>query len=277
MRSRDVEYRVAPDTKMRRWLAAAFQSVRHRPMIHGLVEVDVTAARTRLAEHRASTGESLSFTAFVVGCLAAAIDENKAVQAFRQGSRHLVVFEDVDVYVMIECEIAGERAPIPYIVRSANRKTVLEIHHEIRTAQVQDVERATRWLQVLPAFSFRPLLAAFCWIGRRRPQVWKRFVGTVGVTAVGMFGEGAGWGIPPAVPTLMLTVGGIDAKPVVRDGRVAVRDCLSLTITFDHDLVDGAPAARFAERLKELIESGHGLPGGQPADPAVAGSGGPRR
>ena len=31
------------------------------------------------------------------------------------------------------------------------------------------------------------------------PQVWKKNVGTVGITAVGMFGNGAGWGIPPAL------------------------------------------------------------------------------
>ncbi len=43
------------------------------------------------------------------------------------------------------------------------------------------------------------------------------------------------------------------------DGQIALRDYLSLTISFDHDLIDGAPAARFIERLKELIESGSGL------------------
>jgi hypothetical protein len=35
---------------------------------------------------------------------------------------------------------------------------------------------------------------------------------------------------------------------------------LSLTVVFDHDVVDGAPAARFVKRLVELIESGYGLP-----------------
>ncbi len=34
---------------------------------------------------------------------------------------------------------------------------------------------------------------------------------------------------------------------------------LSLTIIFDHDVIDGAPAARFTRRLVELIESGYGL------------------
>jgi hypothetical protein len=75
-----------------------------------------------------------------------------------------------------------------------------------------------------------------------------------------MFGNGAGWGIPPAAATtLMLTVGGIGEKQVVVDGHVAVREYLSLTISFDHDIVDGAPAARFTQRLKELIESSYGL------------------
>jgi pyruvate/2-oxoglutarate dehydrogenase complex dihydrolipoamide acyltransferase (E2) component len=92
------------------------------------------------------------------------------------------------------------------------------------------------------------------------PRLWKDVAGTVGITAVGMFGNGAGWGIPAATPTpLMLTVGGIGAKLVSIDGQIAPREYLSLTISVDHDIVDGAPAARFAERLKELIESGYGL------------------
>ena len=42
-------------------------------------------------------------------------------------------------------------------------------------------------------------------------------------------------------------------------GRIEPRQILSLTIIFDHDVIDGAPAARFARRLVELIESGYGL------------------
>jgi pyruvate/2-oxoglutarate dehydrogenase complex dihydrolipoamide acyltransferase (E2) component len=43
------------------------------------------------------------------------------------------------------------------------------------------------------------------------------------------------------------------------DGEIRIREYLSVTISFDHDIVDGAPAARFAQRLKELVESGYGL------------------
>jgi pyruvate/2-oxoglutarate dehydrogenase complex dihydrolipoamide acyltransferase (E2) component len=74
-----------------------------------------------------------------------------------------------------------------------------------------------------------------------------------------MFGKGAGWGIPLPSHSLWVTVGGIGAKPGVVDGQVVMRDYLSLTISFDHETIDGAPAARFTQRLKELIECGFGL------------------
>jgi len=260
MRRTQVDHSTVPNPKMRRWFSAAFRSVRHAPMIHGLIEVDVTRADDLIREHRESTGESLSFTAFIVGCLAGAVEENRAVQAFRKGNRHLVLFDDVDVYVMIERDVAGGKVPIPYIVRAAHRKTLRELHDEIRSAQAQDADRALRWLQHLPDLLFRPFMWLFPLIGRRRPQVWKKYVGTVGISAVGMFAEGAGWGIPPALPTLMITLGGIGAKPAVVDGHIVMRDHLSVTISADHNILDGAPAARFTERLKELIETGHGLP-----------------
>jgi pyruvate/2-oxoglutarate dehydrogenase complex dihydrolipoamide acyltransferase (E2) component len=57
----------------------------------------------------------------------------------------------------------------------------------------------------------------------------------------------------------MLTLGGIAEKPCVVDGQMAIRAYLSLTISFVHDIIDGAPAARFTQRLKDLIESGFGL------------------
>ena len=77
---------------------------------------------------------------------------------------------------------------------------------------------------------------------------------------MGMFGKGSGWGIPTApIHSLFLTLGGITEKPGVVDGQIAIREYLSLTISFDHNIIDGAPAARFVQRLKELIESGYGL------------------
>ncbi len=86
--------------------------------------------------------------------------------------------------------------------------------------------------------------------------------GTVAITSVGLFGGGhSGWGISPTLHPLGLVVGSIAWKPVVIDGRVETREILNLTVTFDHDIVDGGPATRFVRRLVELIESGYGLVG----------------
>ncbi len=261
MKQQHADYQVVPYPKYRRWMVAAFRSTHHKPMIHGLLEVDVTRARAHLRDHQANTGEALSFTAFLIACLAKAVDEHKAVQAIRLGSKRLILFDEVDVLTDIERDVAGQKFVVPYIVRAANRKTVRELHGEIRATQGADVKNVLKRFRFLflPTVLYRPFLWAFGWIGRRRPRLWKNIVGTVEISAVGMFGKGAGWGIPPALPTLMMTVGGIGEKPVIVDGHIALRDYLSLTISVDHDLVDGAPAARFTRRLKELIESGYGL------------------
>jgi len=253
-------YQVVPNPKIRRWFAAAFRSAQHTPIMHGLLEVDVTRARTFLRAQKANTGESLSFTAFLIACLGKAVEEHKAVQALRKGSKRLILFEEVDVFTLIERDVAGQIPLMASRIRAANRKTVREIHQEIRAAQREDVEKVVKWLQFQPALLFGPFFWGFSLIGRRYPQLWKKYVGTVGITSVSMFGKGAAWGIPPALPIpLMMTVGGIGEKPVLVDGQLVMRDYLSLTISFDHDIVDGAPAARFTERLKELIESGYGL------------------
>jgi pyruvate/2-oxoglutarate dehydrogenase complex dihydrolipoamide acyltransferase (E2) component len=272
MKQQHIGDQVVPYPKVRRFLEAAIRSTHHKPMIHGLIEVDVSRARAHLRDHQAKTGESLSFTAFLMACLAKAVDEHKAVQAFRLGSKRLILFDEVDVLTYIERDVAGHKQIMPYIIRAANRKTFLEIHQEIRAAQVQDMAHVevggAKALQFLPAFLFRPYFWVFSWIGRRYPQAWKKNWGTVTLSAVGMVGKGAGWGIPPTEPTLTVIVGGIGEKPGVVDGQIAIREYLSLTVSFDHTLIDGAPAARFSERLKELIESGSGLID-QEASPAL--------
>lgn len=260
MKQRYASARVVTYPKIRRWTAAAYRSVQHKPMIHGLIEVDVTTARASLRAHAAQTGESLSFTAFLTGCLGRAVDLHKAVQAMRQGGKRLVIFDDVDVWLPVEHDVAGQKALVPHIVRVANRKSVRAIHDEIRAAQRADITQVAKGPRMLPAALFGFAIWLFWRIGRTWPRYQKRAVGTVGLTAVGMFGKGAGWGIPPPFPTpLMITVGGIGKKQEAFGGEVVTREYLSLTISVDHDIVDGAPAARFAQQLKELIESGYGL------------------
>jgi pyruvate/2-oxoglutarate dehydrogenase complex dihydrolipoamide acyltransferase (E2) component len=283
---RQGEDQVIPYPKSRRFMEEAIRSTHHKPMMHGLLEVDVTKARAYLRDVKARTGESPSFTAFIIACLGRAVDEHRYVHALRKGRHHLILFADVDVLTWIEREIAGQPYVLPCIVRAANRKTFREIHDEIRTAQIQDVAKievgGAKASQFLPAWLFRPYFSLATGIGKWFPREWKKRWGTVTISAVGMVGKGAGWGIPPSSPSICwITVGGIGRKREDVDGQIATRDSLSLTVSCDHNMVDGAPAARFTERLKELIESGYGLideedpVGGRPHSPDLAEEQGP--
>jgi len=226
-----------------------------RHVIHGLVEVDVTRARELSRRLSERDGTRLSFTAFLVASLARAIEAAPRVQAYRDWRRRLVVFHDVDVVTLIEPK-AGAVA-IPHILRYANRKSVRELSDEIRGIQSRpDTSAQHGGLVALAPRLPRFVRLLFFRIVKLNPHWFKNLEGTVVLTSVGMFGRGGGWGIGfLPTHTLGLTVGGITQKPGVHEGQVCVREYLSLTVSFDHDLVDGAPAARFVKKLVELIEA----------------------
>ncbi|HTP08136.1 MAG TPA: 2-oxo acid dehydrogenase subunit E2, partial [Anaerolineae bacterium] len=151
---------------------------------------------------------------------------------------------------------------IPHVIRAANRKSFREIHDEIRAVQTRPARSEQRSSPLMRMAPYLPSVfrKMFYWWLFKNPVRLKRYSGTCTVTSVGMFGRGSGWGLTfLPMHTLGLTVGGIAEKPGVINGRIEIREYLDLTITFDHDVVDGAPAARFAQRLKELLESSYGL------------------
>jgi pyruvate/2-oxoglutarate dehydrogenase complex dihydrolipoamide acyltransferase (E2) component len=261
-------YRVEPFPNLRRQQIDWLELMHRQHTIHALLEVDVTDTRQSIRRYRSKTGQPLSFTAFVIWCVAQAVDADKRMHAYRRGRSQLVAFDDVDVAVPVKRVMEGRELPVPFIIRAANQKQPAEIHREIQMARREGAPPAlagARWLPVwlrLPGF-----LRRFVWATLLdNPHRRKRITGTTLVTAVGMFGRGPAWGIPLTAYTLSVTVGGIARKPgVVREGpirreeRIEVREYLSLTLSVDHDIIDGAPAARFAAHLKELIEGGASL------------------
>lgn len=260
MTDRSDRFEVRPFPKIRRAYVDVLREGHRRHIIHGLVEFDVTDAR-RIVRESAEGPNPISFTGFIVNCVAEAVDGDRMVQAHRWGRNKLVLFEDVDVNLQLEQTTEdGTRIVQSRILRAANRKPLNEICDEIREAQSlgegdERRLRGTMWLSSLPAF-----LRALIWrLVVARPKASKRFGGTVVVSSVGMFGTSLGWGIPITPAPLMVTVGGIGMRPVLVEGRIENREHLSVTISVDHDIVDGAPAARFVERLRQLVEQGFGL------------------
>jgi pyruvate/2-oxoglutarate dehydrogenase complex dihydrolipoamide acyltransferase (E2) component len=245
--------------KMRRLAPDIGWLTRSRYTMRGMLEVDVTLPRQRIREHQARTGECLSFTAFLTACVGQAVDADKQIHAMRNWKGDLVIFDDVDISVLIEREKDGLKYPLAHIVRAANRKTLLDIHNEIREVQARPVsDREASALETIVSMP-RPIRRLALWVVSKSPQLRKETLGTVTLSAVGMFGNKAGWAMAPAFHTLALIVGGIAEKPGVVNGRIEAREVLALTVDFDHEVIDGAPAARFAKRLVDLIESGYSL------------------
>jgi pyruvate/2-oxoglutarate dehydrogenase complex dihydrolipoamide acyltransferase (E2) component len=256
-------YTLVPFSGFRRQMTDWMELMRRRRTIHGLLEVDVTEARRAIREYRTTRGVPLSFTGFVAASLARAVAMDRRLHAYRVGRDHLLMFDDVDVALLVERDFQGTKVPAGCVIRAADKKALGELQDAIRTARDEPLPwaRAARWLPLwllIPAALRRWLLSRLLSDPWRR----KRLSGTVALTAIGMFGTGPGWGIPLTDCTLCLTVGGIARKPWVvpdrgpgRGERVEVREILALTISLDHDVVDGAPAARFGQHLREIIES----------------------
>ncbi|MEP6895373.1 MAG: 2-oxo acid dehydrogenase subunit E2 [Chloroflexota bacterium] len=81
--------------------------------------------------------------------------------------------------------------------------------------------------------------------------------GTFTITSLGSFGVDAFTPVINLPEAAILGVGRIAEKVVPRDGQIVIRSMLTLSLVFDHRLVDGAPAARFLSYIRELIEEPH--------------------
>ncbi len=243
----------------RRLVMDACEWGRKKHSIHIFVEIDVTRARELLRDYKTRTGESLSFTAFIASSIGRTVAEDRMWHAYRRG-RKLILFHDVDIATLVEREVEGEKLATAFVIRSAHAKTIREIHDEIRAAQKENVENSpgvNKWKAFLKLPRFlRMQLYRFL---DRSPVARKNLAGTVLLTAVGMAAKGGGWGVPIANNTLTITLGGIQTKPGFVEGRIEPREYLCATVSFDHDIVDGMPAARFVARFRELVEAASAL------------------
>jgi pyruvate dehydrogenase E2 component (dihydrolipoamide acetyltransferase) len=86
--------------------------------------------------------------------------------------------------------------------------------------------------------------------------------GTFTVTSLGAFGIDAFTPIINAPEAAILGIGRIRCCPAVVDDEIVIRDQVTLSLTFDHRIADGAPAARFLQTLAGLVENPDAALGG---------------
>jgi 2-oxoacid dehydrogenases acyltransferase (catalytic domain) len=241
--------------KLRNFVLDVLAEGRRKHIAHVLLEADIGGVKEQLAELRQRGGEPASITSYIAKSFACAIAEDKRMQAYRLGRKRLIAFDDIDLAFMIEREWEGEAIPIFYVLRTAQQKTVYEIHRELCAARERPlgVEGPMSALEMqfflLPAF-LRKTLWFFV---RRNPYWFKDLAGTAGVTSMGMFTSGASVGVPITPMTLTLTIGTIEKRLVLRDGQPTERDVVHLNLSIDHDIIDGAPLMRFAERFRRIL------------------------
>jgi pyruvate/2-oxoglutarate dehydrogenase complex dihydrolipoamide acyltransferase (E2) component len=248
-------YRSEPLTFNRKVLIASASVTRRKNTIHCLAKADVTTPRRLLREHAERTGEKLSFTAYVVTCLAQVLRQHPRLNAYIRGSR-LVILDEVTISVLVEREFLDEKIPEPVGIQRAQAKTYRQINQEIRDAKSAGSDRlgslsGSSWIRLIPSF----LLKCFVRLAEKNVKLARKY-GKVAVTAVGMFTNEPVWFTPHGSGTILITVGSIEKKSERVEGTWETREYLCLTGSFDHNIVDGAPAARFMNHLLGSLKEG---------------------
>ncbi len=224
-----VETETRPLTGLRRIIAERMGASAHTTARVTLTtEVDaVELARVRslLRDSLESTlGFAVSYNDILVVVVSRALRELPYMNA-RLTEGGIRTLSQINVGVAVDTE----RGLLVPVIRDADRKGIAEI-----------------------AKAFRELVGR-ARVGKSTPDDLTG--GTFTITNLGMFDIDAFTPIINLPECAILGVGRIQERAVVRAGQICVRQVMVLSLTFDHRVVDGAPAARFLQRIKQLVET----------------------
>lgn len=260
-----MKYQVRRLTPFRLMSIWAYEALGTGHNMYAQIEVDVTDIRQRLRSLRRE-GRNTSFFGFLLSAIARTIDENPELNCIRSGKK-AYYFDEVDISTAIELKLDGVSVPRLYVVRDAAHKTTEEISAEIETAKKnwresgsageddEWMKRSLRLAAILPGWLIKFIIRQ----SARNPLGVKERFGTTYVASVSGFADVSGFVVPYFEGTyrpLAFAVGSIAKKPGAVGSEIELREYLSLTVAINHDLVDGAPAARFVNRLRQRIEGG---------------------
>lgn len=219
-------YRDEPITEMRRTIARRLvSSIGPVPHFFLTTEIEMDKAiELRRSLNEINPEVKVSLNDLIIKVVAVALQQHPQVNASYQ-EKAIRYYERSDIGVAV----AIEDGLITPIIRSADTKTVGAIAREIREL----AERA-----------------------RSRKLRPEEFMGaTFSVSNLGMFGIDEFTAVINPPEAAILAIGAAQAKPVVRDNEVIVRQLMRVTMSCDHRVIDGATGAKFLQTFKQIMEN----------------------
>lgn len=261
--NREFTYQKIPRSRIATFDTFAVGLLKHH--VSSILEFDVTESRRELQRLRRSDTD-ISFNAWLIKIISMAVMQHQEAAAYMYNKKKLIIFDNVNVSILVEKEIDGKRVPMPMLIEKANMKSALEISSEIANAKdtvllANDIVLKKKTGRMENIYYYLPgfLRRAIWRIMLNNPGFAYKKMGNVVVSSVGMMGKINGWFIHKSIHPLSFGIGSILKKPVVINNEIKVRDILNMTILSDHDVLDGAPMVKFLNDLTRYIERGEGI------------------
>ena len=248
-------------SSFRRMAAGMWRSPRD-PSIYGQMDVDATRSLAFLAEQPGK----VTVTHLVARAVALALREQPELNAKVRFWGRLERRETIDLFVTVATggDLSGAR------IDRADHKSLVELAREvsdragkIRKGNDRDHARTRGAMKALPWWLARPATWATDVLVNELhvelPGMPGDPFGSAIITSVGMFGIDAAFApfVPLARCPMLILVPEVRPRPWAVGDTACVRPVLRLCATFDHRIIDGAAAGRFAARLTELFASPH--------------------
>lgn len=234
--------------------------------ITSLIELDITNSRKKIRAYNNYNSNKISFNAWIISVIGHTIYQYETVASYLNGRDKQLIFKDINVSVIVEKSLNGQKVPFPLIIEKANEVSIESISRLINDAKDQELtdkdivlqKKTNRFESLyysLPGFIRR----SFWRYLLKHPKMAYKEMGNVAITSIGMMGQVKGWFIPISIHPICFGLSSITKKPVVVDDKIEIREILNMSILLDHDVIDGAPMARFIRDLSKNIENGANL------------------
>jgi pyruvate dehydrogenase E2 component (dihydrolipoamide acetyltransferase) len=216
--------RIIPLSSMRKVIAKRMtQSLQNMAQANHRMKVDMTEV-IRFREKLKSDNVKVSYTDILTKVVAKALKDFPLINSSFT-DRGILVKD----YVNVGLAVAIENGLIVPVIKDADMKTL----EEISTDSAQLIDKAKK--------------------GELPPEDYCG--GTFTITNLGMFDIDEFTAIVNPPESAILAIGKIDRAVIAEGDDIVIKPIMTLSLTYDHRVIDGAPAAQFLQRVKQIMQN----------------------